>query len=104
MFTVKVLAANVNEASSSKPASPRGAPSDGAGPSNNPSPSHSAPTTPRATATVVDHLKFSAGNPRVEHITGVVHLYRHIPSDTEPATRSRGEIEELEELPVSASA
>lgn len=26
----------------------------------------------------VEQLCFSAGNPRVEHITGVVHLYRHI--------------------------
>lgn len=26
-----------------------------------------------------DLVSFSAGNPRVEHITGVVHLYRHIP-------------------------
>lgn len=27
---------------------------------------------------VVDHLDFSAGNPRVEHVTGVVHLYREL--------------------------
>lgn len=27
----------------------------------------------------IDQVTFSAGNPRVEHITGVVHLYRHIP-------------------------
>jgi BRCA1-associated protein len=26
----------------------------------------------------VEQLAFSAGNPRVEHITGVVHLYRHL--------------------------
>lgn len=25
-------------------------------------------------------LRFSAGNPRVEHVTGVVHLYRHFNS------------------------
>ena len=28
-------------------------------------------------------LDFSAGNPRVEHVTGVVHLYRHLDSDIE---------------------
>lgn len=27
---------------------------------------------------VVDQLDFSAGNPRVEHVTGVVHLYREL--------------------------
>ena len=26
-----------------------------------------------------DSIEFSAGNPRVEHITGTVHLYREIP-------------------------
>jgi BRCA1-associated protein len=29
----------------------------------------------------VDLLNFSAGNPRVEHITGIVHLYRHLLDD-----------------------
>jgi hypothetical protein len=27
----------------------------------------------------LDHVDFTAGNPRVEHITGVVHLYRTVP-------------------------
>lgn len=27
-----------------------------------------------------DSISFSAGNPRVEHITGVVHLYRDVPA------------------------
>jgi hypothetical protein len=27
-----------------------------------------------------DAITFSAGNPRVEHLTGVVHLYREIPA------------------------
>ncbi|KAK9808671.1 hypothetical protein WJX72_001734 [[Myrmecia] bisecta] len=31
----------------------------------------------------VSTIEFSAGNPRVEHITGVVHLYRHVPSRDE---------------------
>ena len=26
-------------------------------------------------------MAFTAGNPRVEHITGVVHLYRDVPAD-----------------------
>ena len=29
----------------------------------------------------MDQVAVSAGNPRVEHVTGVVHLYRHIPAD-----------------------
>ena len=32
-----------------------------------------------------DSVGFSAGNPRVEHITGVVHLFRHIPPGAEDA-------------------
>ena len=27
-------------------------------------------------------MAFTAGNPRVEHITGVVHLYRDVPADS----------------------
>ena len=30
-----------------------------------------------------DEIGFSAGNPRVEHLTGVVHLYRRIPAGTD---------------------
>lgn len=40
--------------------------------------------SPRGTANAsgeVDQLSFSAGNPRVEHLTGVVHLYRHLTED-----------------------
>jgi hypothetical protein len=25
-------------------------------------------------------IRFSAGNPRVEHVTGVIHLYREVPT------------------------
>lgn len=38
----------------------------------------------------VEQLCFSAGNPRVEHITGVVHLYRHVQGDD----GNQGEISE----------
>lgn len=36
----------------------------------------------RSDAAIVaaDSISFSAGNPRVEHITGVVHLYRDVPA------------------------
>ncbi len=30
----------------------------------------------------LDQVAFTAGNPRVEHITGVVHLYRDVPADS----------------------
>ena len=33
-----------------------------------------------ATSSLEDSIPFSAGNPRVEHITGVVHLYRDVPA------------------------
>ena len=29
-----------------------------------------------------NQVAFTAGNPRVEHITGVVHLYRDVPADS----------------------
>ena len=32
-----------------------------------------------------DSISFSAGNPRVEHITGVVHLFRQVPVGQEAA-------------------
>lgn len=33
-----------------------------------------------------DVISFSAGNPRVEHVTGVVHLFRHVPNGPDAAT------------------
>jgi BRCA1-associated protein len=61
---------------------PAPAPEQGAGTSASAqaSPTPSGAASPRAAAEV-DQVAFSAGNPRVEHITGVVHLYRHIPAD-----------------------
>lgn len=55
-------------------------------PSSSSSPS-SKPSSTDTTGTAhdgdidIDLLNFSAGNPRVEHITGVVHLYRHLIDD-----------------------
>ncbi|KAL4430038.1 hypothetical protein ABPG77_004408 [Micractinium sp. CCAP 211/92] len=56
----------------------------GAGGSSQPSPSGSHPATPgdrtpTGVETESDHILFSAGNPRVEHMVGRVHLYRHLP-------------------------
>lgn len=31
----------------------------------------------------IETLAFSAGNPRVEHITGIVHLYREVPANSQ---------------------
>jgi BRCA1-associated protein len=48
------------------------------------SPPPSGAASPRAAGKdlqEVDQVAVSAGNPRVEHVTGVVHLYRHIPAD-----------------------
>jgi BRCA1-associated protein len=55
-------------------------PSTSSSPPSNPSPPGTAGTPPQGTAEPdnVDLLNFSAGNPRVEHITGIVHLYRHL--------------------------
>lgn len=36
-------------------------------------------------ASVPDSVEFSSGNPRVEHLTGVVRLYRHVQALTPPA-------------------
>lgn len=33
-------------------------------------------------------IEFTAGNPRVEHITGVVHLYRNVPTKEEAEARN----------------
>ena len=30
-----------------------------------------------------DSIEFTAGNPRVEHVTGTVHLYRQIPESSQ---------------------
>eukprot|EP00887_Chlorella_sp_A99_P007070 scaffold2.g7070.t1 len=79
-------------------ASPRG--DEGAGTSKEASPAPSAPHSPRAAAAAAraaggtaqasseqladdsaSLLHFSTGNPRVEHILGRVHLYRHIPAE-----------------------
>ena len=47
-----------------------------------------------------DHIKetvaFSAGNPRVEHITGKVHLYRHVSKPLDSYAKPQ--------LPVSSSS
>ena len=32
----------------------------------------------------VDTITFSAGNPRVEHVTGVVHLFKEVPATSQP--------------------
>lgn len=32
----------------------------------------------------IDSIAFSAGNPRVEHITGVVHLFKEVPASSQP--------------------
>ncbi|GAB4818298.1 hypothetical protein N2152v2_005344 [Parachlorella kessleri] len=54
--------------------------------------SSSADATPAAVAAEeVDEVSFSAGNPRVEHITGVMHLYRHIPADEQPQQQQQGD-------------
>lgn len=83
MFSVKVnTGKNKPGSSSSRPHSPGATtkPQAGGPSSSHPaSPAASQPTTPRSGIEEVDQLSFSAGNPRVEHITGVVHLYRHIP-------------------------
>ncbi len=39
-------------------------------------------------ASTSDALDFSAGNPRVEHVTGIIHLYRSIPKDREETPKS----------------
>lgn len=47
-------------------------------------------STTKGEECAVSAVDFSAGNPRVEHVTGVVHLYRHLDSDTEVnATQER---------------
>ncbi|KAL4444019.1 hypothetical protein ABPG75_011756 [Micractinium tetrahymenae] len=54
----------------------------GAGGSGHPSPSGSHAATPgdrTGAEPESDHILFSAGNPRVEHMVGRVHLYRHLP-------------------------
>jgi len=47
----------------------------------------SGPDSPSDSKTqeLIERVTFSAGNPRVEHIIGEVHLYRHIP-DSESAS------------------
>lgn len=43
-------------------------------------PSSSSAVTSRSPSdTAKDFIEFSVGNPRVDHVTGVVHLYRHGP-------------------------
>ena len=70
----------------------KGASKEGAGSSAQASPSSAVDADPliessaAAAAGEVDQLSFSAGNPRVEHITGLVHLYRHITEDAEPSS------------------
>lgn len=50
------------------------------------------PTSPSVAASScsreVESVSFSAGNPRVEHITGIVHLYRHLTDEAEAAEQS----------------
>ena len=54
--------------------------------------SSSADATPAAVAAEeVDEVSFSAGNPRVEHITGVMHLYRHVPADQQQQQHQQGD-------------
>lgn len=65
-------------------------------PTSSASPATSRPASPRQRDHLhdeVDQVSFSAGNPRVEHITGVVHLYRHIPGPGE-ATPSAAALED----------
>jgi len=39
---------------------------------------------------LTNQVAFTAGNPRVEHITGVVHLYRDVPADSVVAAQPSG--------------
>ena len=45
-----------------------------------------------------DAIAFTAGNPRVEHLTGVVHLYRCLPSDAQAAEEGKLDTSENPEL------
>ena len=42
----------------------------------------------------IDSIAFSAGNPRVEHITGIVHLFKEVPQGSQA-------LSPLPALPVS---
>jgi hypothetical protein len=89
MYSIKVKKdpGVAGKGSSSRPTSP-----------HDPGASSSAAASPTVAHTVAppdadagsagaldDAVAFSAGNPRVEHITGVVHLYRHIPTPSAEA-------------------
>jgi len=56
-------------------------PSSSSSPPSKPSSPDTAGNTHNDGETDIDLINFSAGNPRVEHITGVVHLYRHLIDD-----------------------
>jgi hypothetical protein len=49
-----------------------------------------------------DSLCFSVGNPRVEHITGLVHLYRSVPRREEQGKEVSSVVIHENGLPVSA--
>jgi BRCA1-associated protein len=80
MYSLKVRGVRSNPpsdaATSSAQASPRPCPTD------------AAPNATSVDTETVDQVSFSAGNPRVEHITGVVHLYRHTADNTQLAQSS----------------
>jgi len=85
MYSLKVRGTPQNEDNkSSAQRAKTYAPSSSIFPPSKPSSPDSAGTT-HAEDTDIDLLNFSAGNPRVEHITGVVHLYRHLIDDQDDA-------------------
>lgn len=85
MYSIKVRRApQASYAAVAAGAAPTAA-AAGASGSGRPSPSASQPATPTRVAAVavaaedLDEVSFSTGNPRVEHMVGRVHLYRHLP-------------------------
>jgi hypothetical protein len=59
----------------------------------------------RVVPPIVDQVGFTSGNPRVEHLTGVVHLYRHILPDGEqaPGAFTVGELPVRRHMALAAS-
>ena len=82
MYTIRVKAAPRQAASYAAVAAGSAADGGGASGSGQPSPSATPPPAgalAAAEAEEVDHVNFSAGNPRVEHMVGRVSLFRHLP-------------------------
>lgn len=90
MYSIKVASRSKSYATAAAGTAAAGGSGSASG-SRQPSPSASGavtPTRPVAAGAegeaLLDHVAFSAGNPRVEHLVGRVHLYRHLPPDPLP--------------------